>query len=218
MTGIFTRRIRGACIAAMVACIALTEAPAAFAEPVNMAPEDLDQVTPDGWHLHLSTYNEVINSVPNLANAANSREAFVNLWASATASGGQGSILDSLFIMGYQLGCQSDVSSGLQLGGAVSGGVSGTGSLGSSNSIGGSVGGGATGYVQTDLEPGVIVDLPMSNMALSPAGRATLDITNLHIKVDACGGDVTIRSYAYLRISTTGAHSSYAIYGDPIKI
>ncbi|UEA49098.1 MspA family porin [Mycobacteroides abscessus] len=218
MAGTFIRCIRSACFAAVVVGVAVLQAPPVFAEPVTMQPEDLDQVTPDGWQIHLNSYNEVVNSIPNLANASNSREAFVNLYSSAAVTGGQGSILDSLFIMGYQLGCQSDVSSGLQLGGAVSGGVSGTGSLGSSNSIGGSVGGGATGYVQTDLEPGVIVDLPMSNMALNPAGRATLDITNLHVKVDACGGDVTIRSYAYLRISTTGAHSSYAIYGEPIKI
>jgi hypothetical protein len=218
MTGSFIRYIRAVCITALVCSAALAEAPAAVAENVDMAPKDLDEMTPDGWNIHLSTSNEVVNSIPNLANAQNSREAFVSLVASATADGGQGSILDSLFIMGYQLGCQSDVSSGLQIGGAASGGVSGTGSLGASNSVGGSVGGGTTGYAQTDLEPGVIVDLPMSNMALTPQGRATLAITNLHVKADACGGDVTIRSYAYLRISSTGAHSSYAIYGDPIKI
>jgi hypothetical protein len=54
-------------------------------------------------------------------------------------------------------------------------------------------------------------------MALSD-GRAMLDIDNIHIKADACGGDVTIRSYAYVRISTGAAHSSFAIYGDPAKI
>ncbi|MGH3724872.1 MAG: MspA family porin [Mycobacterium sp.] len=218
MAGMFVRWIRTACIASVVCCLAATEVPAAFAEPVDMAPEGIDQVTPDGWHIHLSSYNEVVNSIPNLAAAQNSREAFVSLYASARVEGGQGAILDSLFIMGYQLGCQSDVSSGLQFGGAASGGVSGTGSLGSSNSVGGSVGGGVTGYAQTVLEPGVIVDLPMSNMGLDPSGHATLDVTNLHVKADACGGDVTIRSYAYLRISTTSAHSSYAIYGEPTKI
>lgn len=45
-----------------------------------------------------------------------------------------------------------------------------------------------------------------------------LDIDNIHIKADACGGDVTIRSYAYLRISTAAAHSQFAVYGDPMKI
>jgi hypothetical protein len=72
--------------------------------------------------------------------------------------------------------------------------------------------------VQTILQPGVIVDLPLSNMALDPGGHAVLDVDNLHIKADACGGDVTIRSYGYLRVSTASSHTSFAIYGDPIKI
>ena len=197
--------------------LAMAGAPCALAEDVNMAPKTLDQVTPDGLNVHISTTDEIVNSIPNLAAAVNSREAFVTLTANASVSGA-GAVEDSLFITGYQLGCQSDVSSGLQMGGAVSGGLSGTGTLGTSSTLAGSAGAGATGYLQTVLEPGVIVDLPMSNMALSPSGHATLAITNLHIKADACGGDVTVRSYAYLRVSTANAHSSYAIYGDPIKI
>jgi hypothetical protein len=45
-----------------------------------------------------------------------------------------------------------------------------------------------------------------------------LDVTNLHIKADACGGPVTLRSFAYLRISTDIERSEFAIYGDPIQI
>lgn len=67
-------------------------------------------------------------------------------------------------------------------------------------------------------KPGVITDLPLANMALSDGGKAMLDVDNLHIKADACGGDVTIRSYVYLRISTASAHTEFAIYGDPMKI
>ena len=45
-----------------------------------------------------------------------------------------------------------------------------------------------------------------------------LDLENIHIKADACGGDVTIRSYAYLRVSTALTHTGFAVYGDPLKI
>ncbi|MBN7552360.1 MspA family porin, partial [Mycobacteroides abscessus subsp. abscessus] len=79
MAGTFIRCIRSACFAAVVVGVAVLQAPPVFAEPVTMQPEDLDQVTPDGWHIHLNSYNEVVNSIPNLANASNSREAFVNL-------------------------------------------------------------------------------------------------------------------------------------------
>ena len=64
----------------------------------------------------------------------------------------------------------------------------------------------------------MIVDLPLANMTLSDGGTAMLDVDNIHIKADACGGDVNIRSYAYLRISTAQAHTEFAVYGEPIKI
>ena len=183
----------------------------AHAEPVEMAGQQYSKTTRDGWHLALSIDNERVNSVPNLAAALNSREGFVTFSATATASGGSTPITDSLFIAGYQLGCQSDVSSGLGLGGI----ASLNGSLGTS---GVGVGGRLTGFIQAVVQPGVITDLPMANMALNTDGRAALDIDNIHIKADACGGDVTIRSYAYLPISTAAAHSEFAVYGDPAKI
>jgi MspA len=58
----------------------------------------------------------------------------------------------------------------------------------------------------------------MANMALSPDGRAMLDLESIHIKADACGGDVTIRSFAYLRVSTALTHTECAVYGDPLEI
>ena len=180
-----------------------------------MAAQHQDKSTRDGWQLSLQIDHELVNSVPNLANATNSREAFVTFSATATAVGGSSPITDSTVVAGYQLGCQSDVSSGLGIGGA--------GAFGPSASIGGNSGsvgiaGGLTGFVQTIIQPGVIVEVPMANMPIGPNGSAMLDIDNIHIKADACGGDVTIRSYCYMRISTDDARNEFAIYGDPIKI
>jgi hypothetical protein len=67
-------------------------------------------------------------------------------------------ILDSLFILGYQPGCQSDVSSGLQRG--ANAGISPGISMGSSG-VNAGVSAGIGGFVQTILQPGVIVDLPL---------------------------------------------------------
>jgi hypothetical protein len=192
----------------------------AHAEPVVMAPQTYDKVSRDGWHLSIKIENEVVNSVPNLAAAANSREGFVTASATATATGGSNPISDSVFILGYQLGCQTDVSTGLNIGGTAGTAPAGALGVGYGAPEGASLGlgGGLAGFVQTVVQPGVIVDLPLTNMALGESGMAMLDIDNLHIKADACGGDVTIRSYAYLRISTDAAHTQFAIYGDPIKI
>ena len=202
--------VAGSTVLLLVLLAAVTGAPAR-AEPLDMANQQYSKTTRDGWHLTLSIDNERVNSVPNLAAALNSREGFVTLSATATATGGSAPITDSLLIAGYQLGCQSDVSSGLGIGGIASANAS----VGVPSGV--NVGGGLTGFIQTVIQPGVITELPMANMALRD-GRAMLDIDNIHIKADACGGDVTIRSYAYLRISTTAAHSSFAIYGDPAKI
>lgn len=100
----------------LMAALGLTEATAAIAEPIDMAPQLYSRTTRDGWRLEIRLDNERVNSVPNLAAATNSREAFVTLSGTATATGGTNPITDSLFLIGYQLGCQSDVSSGLQIG------------------------------------------------------------------------------------------------------
>lgn len=207
-----------AAMAVLFHAVGVTAVPA-NAEPTPMAPQVYDKDTRDGWHLQIRIDNESINSVPNLAAATNSREGFVTVSGTATASGGSSPITDSIFILGYQLGCQSDVSTGLQVGGT--GGIAPIGSIGIGGGATGAnlgIASGAAGFVQTVVQPGVIVDLPLANMTLSNNGKAMLDIDNIHIKADACGGDVTIRSYAYLRISTAEAHTEFAVYGDPWKI
>lgn len=209
------RTIVGFAPLAMTACI--FGAATVNAEPIDMAPKAFSKNTRDGWQLNIRIDRENVNSVPNLAAAANSREAFVTFDATATATGGSGAITDSLFIAGYQLGCQTDVSTGLQLGGT--GGIAPTVGVGLPDpSLSAGLSSGVAGFVQTVLQPGVIVDLPLANMVLSEGGTGMLDVDNLHIKADACGGDVTVRSYAYLRISTDTAHNNFAIYGDPIRI
>ncbi|MUM16628.1 MspA family porin [Mycobacterium sp. CBMA271] len=202
----------------IVAVLGFVDVAPARTEPREMAPQSYSRTTRDGWQLQIRLDNERVNAVPNLAAAANSREAFVTLSGTAAATGGVNPITDSLFVIGYQLGCQSDVSSGLQLGGSA--GVAPSVSLGvvptPTVGVGGSAG--VSGFVQTVVQPGVIVNLPMGNMVLSRGGTGALDLDNVHVKADACGGDVTIRSFASLRASTETGHTEFAIYGDPIKI
>ena len=186
-----------------------------------MPPKTIDKVSRDGWQIEMRLERETVTRTPNLAGAPNSHEAFLTVTGVASASGGSSPISDSVLVIGYQLGCQQDVSAGLQFGGTggaiPNGDVTITPGAAAGNALTlGSAGGGA-GFGQTVVQPGVIVDLPLSNMTLNN-GEAALDIDDLHIKADACGGDVTIRSYLYLRISTQVAHTQYAIYGDPIKI
>src|SRR5437867_9798519 len=134
------------------ALLALGPIAHAAAEPITMAPQVYDKQSRDGWHLQIRIDNEVVNPVPNLAAAANSREAFVTASVTAAATGGGSPITDSLLILGYQLGCQIDVSTGLNLGGTAGiGGPSIGLNAGNGGPPGVSVGGatGIAGFIQT---------------------------------------------------------------------
>jgi hypothetical protein len=191
-------------------------------QPHGLPEKTLSKHTSDDMDVELKLFEEKVASVPNLAGAANSHEGFVTVHASAQATGGKSPIEDSIFIVGYQLGCKADVSAGLQLGGT--GGAIPSGEItvtpGSPATNAGTLGtaGGGAGFGQTVVQPGVIMDLPLSNMKLNTKGGGRLDVEDIHVKADACGGEVWLRSYAYLRISTTNVHTQYAIYGKPIAI
>jgi hypothetical protein len=211
--------------AATVAAFALgisSEVAPAHAElvAIPMPPKAISKVSREGYQIEMRLERESVTPTPNLAAAPNSHEAFITISGIASATGGSSPITDSVLIIGYQLGCQNDVSAGLQFGGTGGSLPNGTVAMtpGSPTTTDlGNAGGGA-GFGQTVVQPGVIVDLPLSNMTLNDKGQAALDMDDLHIKADACGGDVSIRSYLYLRISTQVAHTQYAIFGDPIKI
>ncbi|MBN7300795.1 MspA family porin [Mycobacteroides abscessus subsp. bolletii] len=183
----------------------------AHADITQLAAQSSHRSTVDGWNLTVALSAESINSIPNLAGAQNSREAFVTLSAQANIDGaGSNSVTSATFVAGYQVGCQVDVSQGLQIGG--------TGQLGGSVGAGGPGGiGSIGGYVQTNLQPGVITTLQMDSMpVVKQTGR--LDMQDVHLKVDACGGPVTIRSYATLAVATDVQQTQLSVYGDPFVL
>jgi hypothetical protein len=188
----------------------------ARADAVPMAPHQRDRTSVDGWHLTTTVSGESIDPVPNLAGAQNSREGFVTLSAHADIAGDGGNpVTSATFEAGYQVGCQVDVSQGLQIGGTGQIAGSAYAGLPSGVQIGGT--GALGGYVQTDLQPGVITTLRMATMPVV-AHTAYLDMQDVHIKVDACGGPVTVRSYATLAIGTDIERTQLSVYGDPLVL
>jgi hypothetical protein len=188
---------------------------AARADVAPMAPQTRSRTTVDGWMLSVSLSGESINAVPNLADAQNSREAFVTLSADAHIDGsGSHPITAGSFVAGYEVGCQIDVSQGLQIGGITQ--IAGTvgANLGTAPGLQAGGTGDLGGYMQTDLQPGVITTIPMGTMALV-AHFGHLDMQDVHLKVDACGGPVTVRSYATMAISTDVEQTQLSVYGDP---
>jgi hypothetical protein len=190
----------------------------AYAEVSQMAPHSRERATADGWNLSVSLSGESINVVPNLAGAQNSREAFVTLSAQANIDGTGGNpVTAASFVAGYQVGCQIDVSQGLQIGGIgeLAGSVGANVAAAPGLQAGGT--GSLGGYLQTNLQPGVITSLPMGNMAvIRNLGR--LGLQDVHLKVDACGGPVTVRSYATLAVATDVEQTQLSVYGDPFVV
>ena len=80
------------------------------------------------------------------------------------------------------------------------------------------VGGGLTGFVQTVIQPGVITELPMANMALSDDGRAMLDIDNVTSKPMPAVATSPSALMGICGYRPAPRITSFAIYGDPAKI
>lgn len=89
----------------------------AAADPVPVADVTQSADTDDGWHLSATLTNMTINSVPNMAATALTKEAFVTGKAVAKIDGdGTIPVNSGSLVLGVQLGCQLDLSQGGNLG------------------------------------------------------------------------------------------------------
>ncbi|WP_245713749.1 MspA family porin [Nocardia vaccinii] len=180
----------------------------AAADP--LADKSREITTDDGWHIRITKTDENLDRYPNLAATLFTREGFVTLKAAADVSGsGSAPVNSGSISLGYQIGCQADVTSGAAIGLAIGPTVS----IGVFSSIGGSAMLSPTVYIK----PGTITDIPFGTKALTGRhGSITAD--QVHIKIDGCLGPVSLRSYAQVKITTPTADNSLAVYGDPIYL
>lgn len=103
---------------AVVSSATLAGAPVVFAAPQVMPDRWTQFVTDDGWVVDLNTTNEVIDHLDNLAGASNSWQARVTLRAEARITGtGATPIQDAQLEAGYFVGCRTDSSAGVEVGG-----------------------------------------------------------------------------------------------------
>ncbi len=180
----------------------------AVAEP--LADKSRDTITDDGWQIRITKTEESLDRYPNLAATMFTREGFVSLKAVADIDGmGTAPVNSGTITLGYQIGCQVDVTNGMSLGLAVGPSVS----IGVFSSLGGS----AMLSPTVNLKPGTIANIPFGTKPLTGRhGSITSD--QVHIKIDGCLGPVSLRSYAQANISTPNADNSLAVYGDPIYL
>ncbi|WP_225730494.1 MULTISPECIES: MspA family porin [unclassified Nocardia] len=188
----------------------------AVADPV--ADKSRTTVTDDGWQLSITKSMENLDRYPNLAATMFTREGFVSLKAAAEVTGaGRAPIASGTVALGYQIGCQVDVSSGLTMGLGLS--IGPNISVTISQYPGVTVGGSAmvTPNVSTTIKPGSITTIPFGTKPLA-GPHASITAEQVQVKIDACMGPVSLRSYATAAISTPTADNSVTVYGDPIYL
>lgn len=203
--------------AAAVALLCVGPGGVARADPLPVADVSQAADTDDGWHLSAALSQMTINSVPNMAATAFTREGFVTGKAEASIDGnGSDAVNSGTLVFGLQLGCQIDLSEGGSIGGdadiGISPGFNGTNVL---NNIGPYAD--LEGNVSVNLLPGTITNVGLGKKALK--GRTgEIVVHDAHVKVDACGGPVSIRFFATAMIDTDRSDDSVNAYGDILNL
>jgi hypothetical protein len=190
----------------------------ASAEPLPVADVTQSTDTDDGWHLSAGLTRMTINSVPNMAATAFTREGFVTGKAAATIDGNGGVAVNSgTLVMGLQLGCQVDLSEGGSVGVDADAGISpGFGSGGNLLNVLGPYAD-IEGNASINLLPGTITNLGLGKKELK--GRTgEIVVHDAHVKVDACGGQVSVRFFATAMIDTDKSDDSVNAYGDILTL
>ncbi|MFE3196107.1 MspA family porin [Nocardia sp. NPDC059240] len=190
----------------------------ASAELVRSADHVVTKPTVDGWIAEASLVNVLVNTVPNLARSPWSREAFIDATAVGAISGqGSTGVKAGVLRTGLQLGCNTDVSSGLQTGSSGSVGPNASVTVSERPSL--DVGGSATvsPQIQTTIKPGAITTIPLGERILEGAVGAS-DLTGIQVHVDNCLGPVSVRVYTQFSLSSHIADTTVTVYSDPTTI
>jgi hypothetical protein len=163
--------------------------------------------TDDGWNLSSSLTNMTINSVPNMAATAFTREGFVTGKATATIDGdGDVPVNSGTLVLGVQLGCQIDLSEGVDLG------VSNESDVVTTKPFEDLL-----PYISVTLKPGSITSFSLGRKSIK--GRTgKIFVHDAHIKVDACGGPVSVRLFASATLYTDNSDDSVNTYGDILSL
>jgi len=209
------RLVRAGAVATALLCVGTG---VANADPLPVADVTQSAGTDDGWHLSASLTQMTINSVPNMAATAFTREGFVSGKAAASIDGnGTIPVNSGRLVFGLQLGCQVDLSEGgsVDVGGdaGISPGFTGGGNLLSKLGPYAEV----DGDISINLLPGTITNLGLGKKTMK--GRTgEINVHDAHVKVDACGGAVSIRFFASAMIETDKSDDSVNVYGDILSL
>ena len=225
------RYFRGVVIVAGLVCV---NCGVATADPVPLQDVSQDVYTDDGYHFSALLTKMTINSVPNMAATAFSREAFVSATATEIIDGRQipanpFKINGGKLEMALQLGCQVNLDSATQI------------TFGTDENLGlGNVLQNLEASPQfsdflpnitLNLQPGYIKYVTIGQQEIKPddevakrikeTGNGSLRLTvhDAYITVDKCGGQVSARVVVVAQLRTeNGSFDELNLYGDILPI
>ena len=166
----------------------------AVADPVALDDVTQSADTVDGWHVRAVLTKMTVDAVPNMADTAFSREGFITATATATLQGGGARPVNSgVLRLSVQLGCQTDLRAGM------------TATIG------------IMAGVAVSLQPGAIYGEELDEQAIK-GPVTTISVHDTHVKVDGCGGPVSVRLIATAHISTDTSGDTVNAYGDILRL
>jgi MspA protein len=179
----------------------------AGAEVVSV-PDVVRQVTTyDGWQVTLAMTDARYDAVPNMANALLSKEGYLSGRVTLTVEGvGAHPINSGQLVVGAQLGCQVDLSDGLDLGMDLDTDVFDDDAV---VGVGPDIG--------TTLNSGGITAVGFGAKSLKGA-FATISILDAHVQVDQCGGAVTARLFASATVGSDTSDDALNVYGEVLPL
>lgn len=134
------------------------------AAPNPFADRSASKVTDDGWRVTAVKAHEKVRSVPPLNQSSWTREGFMSLKGQAVISGrGRVAVDAGTVTAGYQIGCNTDVTSGLTMG--VMGGP--TAQMSISYPPAAIIGAQIMPNVSTTQKPGTIADISFGTEKLA---------------------------------------------------
>jgi hypothetical protein len=212
----------------------------AAADPVSLPDVSQRTETIDHYILSAELTDVTINSVPNMAATAFTREAYVSATAKETIDGSGVPVIagTKLPVTGGKLtlalmvGCQIDLSGGAWLGGVpwtVFGNAtapftagSNAGGLGAGipffgPTASGTARPGTTNYIKLDEKD---IQPEYAAYEIGNSGTYTVGITvhEYPVKVDGCGGPVSVRLVATAQVSSPHHNDEVNMYGDVVSI
>lgn len=200
--------IRDVFSTAAVSFVMIAGTAAVAGAEVVQVPDVVRQVTTlDGWQVTLSLTDARYDAVPNMANALLSKEGYLSGRVTLTVEGvGSHPINSGQLVVGAQLGCQVDLSDGLDLGMNVD-----TDVFDDDSAVG------LRPDIGTTLKSGGIEVVGFGAKPLRGA-VATISILDAHVQVDHCGGAVTARLFASATIRSDTSDDALNVYGEVLPL